>query len=56
MRIDHENPMTPTDAEAEIDHILDLLAPHQCNTCEWCIAVDAAAANMLPSVDLDPPF
>lgn len=56
MNIDRENPATPTLAEAMADAILDAAeAPHDCGTCEWCIACTEALVAMLP-LTADAPF
>lgn len=48
--------MTPSDSEAAIDAAIDAaLPPHDCGTCEWCIACTEALLAMLPTHS-DAPF
>lgn len=55
MNIDRENPATPTQGEADLDAFLDTFeAPHDCGTCEWCIATAEAVRAMLPSTSVAP--
>lgn len=55
MRIDFENPATPTLAEAMTDAILDAAdGVHDCGSCEWCVATAQAAASMVPSTSVAP--
>lgn len=50
MRINHEDPRTPSASEAAQDAAIDASLPaHDCGTCEWCVAVADALAKMIPS-------
>lgn len=52
----YENPDAPTRGEADLDAFLDTFeAPHDCGTCEWCVATATRVRAMLP-LDSNPPF
>jgi hypothetical protein len=47
----------PTAQEAMADFLLDQAeAPHDCGSCEWCVEIAKAAAKMVPTAHINPPF